>query len=284
MENENTPVTSGRYYTLKVKKIAGRICHLENGTGTIPLPVAELPDQTRRGDEVEVFLFMDGRDGLKATTRKPHAVLGDFAALEVKSVTEFGVFLDWGIKKDLFVPKKMLRTELKEGETAIVNLIPDFDGIGVIGTCRFDDFFEEDTSSLKENQEAELLIFGFTETGIRVILNNRWRGLLYRNEVFEELKIGDRRTGYIKKIRPDGLIDAALRKQGFREASGDARDILLQALKDAEGFLPLHDKSSPEQIRSILKISKKMFKQAVGGLYRDKIISLEETGIRLIKK
>ncbi len=282
MENEKDPIISGRYYTLKVKRYTGQYYLLDGYGERIPLHAAEAPEKLKPGTEIEVFIFQDGKDGLKATTRKAKACLGEFAALEVISVTDFGVFLDWGIKKDLYVPAKLLRKELNVGDTAVVHLIPDFDGIGVIGTGKFDEFFEEDTSSLKENQKMDCLVFGFNEAGIRVILDNRYRGLLYRNEVFEELKVGDRRTAYVKRIREDGLIDASLRRQGFRESTDDARSVILKALEEAGGFLPLHDKSSPDEIRETLMMSKKIFKKTVGGLYREKKITMEEKGIRLI--
>ena len=281
MENKTEPLTAGKYYTLKVKRYTGRFYLLEGGNSLIPLHAAEPEEKLTPGSEIRVFLFLDGREGLKATLKTPSAVLGGFAAMKVISKTNFGAFLDWGIKKDLFLPSKLMRKELETGDIAVVNLIPDYDGIGVIGTTKFDDFFEEDLTGLKENQQVECLVYGFNDMGIRVILDNSFKGLLYRNEVFEDLKVGDKRTGYIKKIRPDGLIDAALTRQGFHESTEDAREIVLKALKDSGGFLSLHDKSSPEEIKSALKMSKKIFKKTIGGLYRDKKVVIEEKGIRL---
>ncbi len=281
MENRTETLTAGKYYTLKVKRYTGRFYLLEGGESLIPLHAAEPEEKLTPGSEIRVFLFLDGREGLKATLKTPLAELGQFAAMKVISTTDFGAFLDWGIKKDLFVPTKLMRKELEQGDTAVVHLIPDYDGIGVIGTTKFEDFFEEDVTSLKENQSVECLVYGFNDLGIRVILENRYKGLLYRNEVFEELKVGDKRTGYIKKIRPDGLIDASLIRQGFRESTEDAREIILRALSEAGGYLPLHDKSSPEEINSVLKLSKKIFKKTIGGLYREKKILLEDKGIRL---
>lgn len=282
MNKENDPITSGRHYSLKVKRYTGRFYLLEGGDRLIPLHASEAPAGLKPGMEVEVFLFLDGKEGFKATTKKPLACLGEFAALKVVSAADFGLFLDWGIKKDLFVPAKLLRREFAPGETVMVHLVPDYDGRGVIGTGKFEDFFEEDTSALKENQKVDCLVFGFSEMGIRVILNQKYKGLLYRNEVFEELKVGDRRQGYIKKIRPDGLIDATLSRQGFLEAAEDAGTAILQALSEAGGFLPLHDKSSPDAIKNQLKMSKKIFKKTIGVLYREKKILLEERGIRLL--
>ena len=209
--------------------------------------------------------------------------MGEFASLEVKSVTDFGIFLDWGIKKDLFVPKALLRKDLQAGEMAIVCLIPDFDGIGVIGSCQIDEFLDKEVKGLKEKQKAELLVFGISDLGYRVIVANRYKGLLYRNEVFEELQIGDIRKGYIKKIREDGLIDASLQPVGYRDAARDMRPKVLEALEAAGGFLPLHDKSSPEVIKNRLQMSKKNFKKTVGLLYKEKKIVIEERGIRLVK-
>lgn len=282
MNEEKDPIASGRYYTLTVKRFTGRFYMLDGNGEKIPLHASEAPGQLKPGSEIEVFVFLDGKDGLKATTKKPHACLGEFAAMEVVSTAEFGVFLDWGIKKDLFVPAKLLRKELQTGDIAVVQVIPDYDGVGVIGTGKFDEFFEEDTSALKENQKVECLVFGYNETGIRVILDNKYKGLLYRNEVFEELNIGDKCTAYIKKIREDGLIDASLRRQGFKESTDDARTVILQALEGAGGYLPLYDKSSPEEIKRTLKMSKKIFKKTVGGLYREKKISMEDRGIKLL--
>ncbi len=257
MEEKTLSLTGGKYYTLKVKRYTGRFYLLEGGSQLIPLHGAEPEERLVPGTELKVFLFLDGKDGLKATLRRPQAVLGDFAPLKVVSKTDFGAFLDWGIKKDLFVPSKLQRKELEIGDTAVVHLIPDYDGLGVIGTTKFDEFFDQDTSVLKENQKVNCLVYGFNETGIRVVLENRYKGLLYRNEVFEPLKLGDSRTGYIKKIRPDGLIDVSLNRQGFREASEDAGKTILEALEKAGGMLPLHDKSTPEEIKSALKMSKK---------------------------
>ncbi len=280
MNKDENPLQTGTYHTavLGGKRAQYRI--LKKDDRSILIPVWEVPEECKTGDELEVFVFLDGREGLKGTTAKAHAELGDFAALTVKTVTDFGVFLDWGIKKDLFVPGKLLRKELKAGDTAVVCLIPDFDGVGVIGSGRIDDYFQEGKPELKEGSKADLLVFGISELGYRVIVNNRYKGLLYRNEVFEPLKIGDKRKGYIKKIRPDGLIDASLQAQGYKMASNDASQIIMKALEEAGGFLPLHDKSDPEKIKKYLKMSKKNFKKATGLLYREKKIVLEERGIR----
>lgn len=282
MNNDDTPLQTGTYHTAELGGKRAQYRILKKEGRKILIPVWEVPEDLKTGDSLEVFVFLDGKEGLKGTTQKAHAELGDFAALEVKSVTDFGVFLDWGIKKDLFAPKKLLRRELEAGDIAVVCLIPDFDGVGVIASGRIDQYFEEGKPKLKEGSKAELLVFGVSELGFRVIVDKRYKGLLYRNEVFEPLKIGDKRKGYIKKIRPDGLIDAALQPQGYKSASGDASEVIMKALEEAGGFLPLHDKSDPEKIKRYLRMSKKNFKKATGLLYREKKILLEERGIRKV--
>jgi predicted RNA-binding protein (virulence factor B family) len=185
MNNEINRVQTGKYQKLTIGGLKGKFRILTKGEEEILIPSYEIPETCRPGDTLEVFVFMDGKSGLRATTVKAKAELGDFAALRVKSVTDFGIFLDWGIKKDLFVPNALLRRDLEEDEIAIVCLIQDFDGLGVIGSCQIDEFLDDDVTGLKELQKVDLLVFGTSELGFRVIINSRWRGLLYRNEVFE---------------------------------------------------------------------------------------------------
>ncbi|MDA3957608.1 S1-like domain-containing RNA-binding protein [Oceanispirochaeta sp.] len=284
MNNANDPVQTGQYHDLILGGTRGRFKILTLGEEEIEIPAYEVPETCRPGDTLKAFVYLDGKQGLKATTVRPKAELGDFAALTVKSVTDFGVFLDWGIKKDLFVPKAFLRKDLEEGDTALVCLIPDFDKMGVVGSCQIDEFLEDDTADLKEQQKVELLVFGVSDLGFRVIVNNRYRGLLYRNEVYEELRIGDSRDGFIKKIRDDGLVDTALQPQGFKNAYKDAEAVIMGVLGSSGGFLPLHDKSDPDDIRQTLQMSKKIFKKTIGVLYKEKKILIEEGGIRLLKE
>ena len=150
-----------------------------------------------------------------------------------------------------------------------------------MGNCKLEEFFSRELEALEENQEVELIVYDLSPLGASVVVDNKYQGLIYRNEIFEEIKVGDRKTGYVKKIREDGKIDVALQRQGFLPASADAREVILQALRDAEGFLPLHDKSSPSAIKNRLGMSKKIFKKTIGVLYKEGRITLEETGIRL---
>lgn len=267
--------------TIKEKKLGGLT--LEKGSETIYLAKKEVPFNARIGDKLKVFVYNDAKGSLKATLSPPLAEVGDFAGLIVKDTTHFGAFMDWGIEKDLFVPKRTQRQEMNPGEIHVVYLDLEENGRGVVGDTYLKKHFETDLSSLTENQPVDLLVYGFTGIGARVIVNNRWSGMLYKSELFERLRVGDKRKGFIKKLREDGAIDVALRKQGFI-AVDSAGEQLLTELKHSDGFIPLHDKSTPEQIHDTLGMSKKLFKKTVGVLYKAGQIEILENGIRLKKE
>lgn len=248
------------------------------------LPKYEVPKGTRAGDTLVVFIYNDAKDSLKATTKKPKAIVGDFAALEVKSALDFGAFLDWGIPKDLFVPRKYQKHPLKAGEIAVVYLHLDYEQRGIMGNCKVERFFTREIEGLEENQEVELIVYDLSRLGASVVVNNKYQGIVYRSETFEDVKRGDKKTGYVKKIRDDGKIDAALQRQGFLAAAEDAKEIILQALKDSKGFLPLHDKSSPADIKNTLGMSKKIFKKTIGVLYKERKIIIDNSGIKGFNK
>ncbi len=249
----------------------------------ILVPKRDLPAETRPGDRLKLFVFNDSKEVLGATTAIPLAKVGEFAPMVVKDVTSFGAFLDWGIAKDLFVPRKYWDRPLHKGETAVVYLKLDYEQSGVMGSCMLDQFFSNDTTSLVPNQKVSLLIFSESRLGFEAVIDNTYRGLLYHDEIFETVKVGDRKTGFIKKIREDGQIDAALQPQGYKPAADMAGETILKALRRADGFLPLHDKSSPRDIYDSLRMSKKLFKKTIGGLYRDEKITIREDGIELRK-
>jgi predicted RNA-binding protein (virulence factor B family) len=278
----------GNYNRGKIVLLTEKACFLDLGAEEdVFLPPFEVPEGAGKGDEIEVFVYSTSSDEIRATTVKPYAVKGEFAALEVTQVTSFGMFLAWGLNKDLFVPSRNIRAELEPGEMAVVKIISDYTDKGVIGTCHFEDQFEklplDAAEVLKVNRQVDLIVYGFSRLGVRVIVDNKYSGLLYQNEIFENLRIGDRHTGYIKKIREDGLIDAALQPQGFQASTNDARMVILDALEASGGFLPLHDKSSAGQVKDTLCMSKKVFKKTIGGLYKEKKISIGDDGLRLLR-
>ena len=291
-------ITIGKINTLKVLQIKGKKCFLDGENyGQIFMRSAELPEGTLVGENVEVFIY-SSNDGFAATRKTPHALLGEFACLEVVSSTDIGVFLDWGIEKDLYLPIRYIKdkapvmtykgkgrgteTSLPEkGDKLIIYVIPDPTSDGVIATTEISKYIVEEAEGLEANEEVDLFVYKFTDLGANVIINNKFRGIIYRNELFSKLEKGDRVKGYIKKVRDDGKVDVSLIKQGFLEANEIAENKIINTLKDKNGFLPLCDKSTPEEIKNILHISKKSFKRAAGTLYKKKIIAIEEKGIRL---
>lgn len=242
----------------------------------IQIPASEVPENKSPGDKIEVFILTED----DATIYAPTALVDDFAFLEIKIINEFGLFLDWGLSKDLFVPKRNLRKDqYREGEKICICVELDYKETSLVGTTYFNEHFEKDISALEENQKVELLIYEETDLGYKVIINNTYDGVIYRSEVYQKVKVGETVQGFIKKIREDELIDASLQPQGFRAANDLNEQLIIDALEKNGGSLPLHDKSSPEDIYSTLGISKKSFKKGIGTLYRNKVIIISDKGI-----
>nr|WP_282706957.1 S1-like domain-containing RNA-binding protein [Natroniella acetigena] len=212
----------------------------------------------------------------------PKAKVGEFAYLKVKDVNRVGAFLDWGLEKDLFVPFAEQEGKMKEGKSYVVGVFLDQQTDRITASQRLDKFIEQEQIELSEGDEVELLIYRFTDLGVKVIINNKYYGLIYNDDLYRELEVGQETTGYIKKIREDNKIDVSLRKIGYGRIE-DAKEKILKQLVAEDGFLPLHDKSSPQAIKDRLQMSKGSFKKAIGGLYKEKIIDITEEGIRLKK-
>ncbi len=276
-------ITIGDYNRLKVKQLYKGGVYFEAGEKEIFLTKRETPLEIKTGDELTVFVYNKTKDVLGATLKKPFAVVNEFAALKVLSIESFGAFLDWGIEKDLFLPNRRQTKPLRVGDTVVVRLVPDYEGEGIIGDMDIDLYFEQDTSTLSEDSQVDLIVYALTPLGFSVIVNKKYPGLVYRSEGYREPEIGDRLSGYIAKIRDDGKLDISLKRKGYT-AVLDSSSTLLRAIEDAGGFLPLHDKSSPESIRQQLGMSKKLFKKTAGGLYRDGLITIAADGLRLEKK
>lgn len=265
-----------------VKSISPGSCTLEIDGQEVPMNIWELPAKSSPGRELEVFVYNDSKESLKATRMTPFARLHDFAPLKVKVVNDWGAFLEWGLPKDLFLPSREQTRRPQAGEKIVVQVVPDHEGKGLIATAKLNARFDYNPSPLAPDQEVRLLVFEETKLGFGVVVENRYRGLLYKTELFEPLSVGDLRRGVIKKIRDDGRIDCALQAQGFRSAIDESTRKLLDVLGRNGGFLPLHDKSSPEEIAAALKMSKKNFKRASGVLFRERRIRIEKDGIRLV--
>ena len=274
----------GNYNKLKLNEIAKTCAWLDGDGKDIRLPKKELPEQVSVGDEIQVFVFNDSGDILRATTMEPSAVIDQFAYMVVTSLTDFGAFLEWGIQKDLFLPERRQIKELKIGEKILIRVIMNFEDNGVIADADWKRYIKEDQKEkLKEGDKVDLIVMDSTSLGTTVIVENKYIGLVYKSEVYKIPFIGQRMTGYVLKLREDGKIDISFKRKGWNSVV-DSHDVVLKALKKAGGFLPFHDKSDPEEIREALNISKKIFKKSTGHLYKEGIITITDKGIELKKK
>ena len=272
---------NGKFSALKIDKVDDKGAWIKAGKESILLPQKEMPFGTKAGDQFNLFVYKDSSDRLVATRKKPKAQVGDFSRMQVKMIGKPGAFLDWGLEKDLLVPFSEQFEVMKEERWYLVKVCLDTEG-RVVGTAQIENCLETEEIKLEENDEVDLLIWQHTPLGCKVIINNLYSGLLYKDDAPEHLQVGDRIKGFVKRIRKDKKIDVTRKKGGvvdIDEAKGD----LLKAL-EAVGFLPLNDKSSPEEIKSMLGMSKKAFKKAVGGLYKKRQIEMVGNGIRLLKK
>ncbi|MGD0783285.1 MAG: S1-like domain-containing RNA-binding protein [Candidatus Aminicenantales bacterium] len=273
----------GKYNTLKIVKFTDFGVYLDGSElGEILLPRRYVRGDLRPGDRVDIFLYLDSEDRLVATTEKPLAVVGEFAYLKVKAVNEVGAFLDWGLPKDLLVPFREQRMPMAEGRSYFVFLYLDGATRRIVASARLNKFIDPAPPAYAEGQTVGLLIVKRTELGFSAIIDNARWGVLYENEIFQELHIGQRLPGYIKKIREDGKIDLRLQKSGYHKVT-DLTEAVLNALRGNGGFLEITDHSSPEKIRALFGTSKKAFKMAVGALYKKRLIALEDKGLRLIE-
>jgi predicted RNA-binding protein (virulence factor B family) len=274
----------GRYSRQKIARITPSGAYLSTDEGDILLPGKFIPPGALPGMELEVFIYLDSEDRPVATVQKPVAAVGDFALLTVKDTNaKVGSFLDWGLDKDLLLPFGEQLAPVKKGEQVLVRIYQDTSG-RITATARLDRFLLPADGSLSEGDTVELVIYAYSDLGAKVVVQNRYGGMLFRNELYGRPKAGEKLRGYIKKIREDGKIDVTLRIGSAQEAQSD-RDLVLAALKNSDtGFLAMTDKSSPELIFKLLKLSKKSFKKAVGGLYREGLITMSADGIRLQNK
>jgi predicted RNA-binding protein (virulence factor B family) len=276
-------VEIGKYNSLRVVKILSFGAYLsEDGSDTeILLPTKYIPKGTQVEDLLNVFVYKDSEDRIIATTLTPYATVGEFAYLTVVDKNEFGAFIDLGIAKDIFVPKREQSRSLKLGNEYVFYIYLDPKTERLVGTNKWLNHIQRQNIELQKDEQVSLLITAETNLGYNVIINNLYIGLVYKNEVFESVKVGDIKIGYVKNIRDDGKIDVRLTKKGFEQVL-EGKDIILQKLKQADGKLPHNDKTDAEVIYQEFGLSKKAFKKAIGNLYKEKIISIEPNGIKLI--
>jgi uncharacterized protein len=279
----------GEYNTLPVKKELSFGLIMEDGGEGILLPKRFVPRGAKPGDELTVFLYHDGEDRLIATTQQPKGTLGEIVRLQVVSVTPLGAFLDWGLMKDLFVPKSKQLSGMRLGGEYLVKIYLDEKTGRLAATEKIEPFLSNENLTVKDNDMVDLTVYRRTDIGYVVIINNLHTGVLHFNEIYRDITIGDRFRGFIKNILPadqspsgETQIDVAAGRPGYDRVE-DAADKVLRLLQENKGRLPYHDKSDPESIYSFFGMSKKTFKMTTGKLYKERKINLTPTGIELLK-
>ena len=277
----------GEYNTLTVKKELNFGLILDDGQEGILLPKRFVPRGARPGDTLTVFLYHDGEDRLIATTQQPKGILGDIVKLQVVSVTPLGAFMDWGLMKDLFVPKSKQLSGMRLGGDYLVKIYIDEKTGRLAATEKLEPLLSNENLSVKEKDLVNLTVYRRTDIGYVVIINNQHTGVLHFNEIFRDISVGDKFEGFIKNIVPaadsasgETQIDVVAGKPGY-DRTEDAADKVLRLLKENKGHLPYHDKSDPEAIYSFFGMSKKTFKMTTGRLYKERKIKITEEGIEL---
>jgi predicted RNA-binding protein (virulence factor B family) len=271
----------GKIHRLTVEKTDDRGIWLRSDGELLLLPRKEAAEAVSAGETLPVFLFRDLRGQLQVTLRLPSAQVGEFALLKVRSIGSPGAFLDWGVEKDLLVPLSQQPERMQTGRSYLVRIALDREG-RPFASARLDDWLEETCVDLHAGDAVDLLLWTFTDLGAKVVVNHRYIGVVYRDELQSGMMPGMKMTGYVKRVREDGKLDIILRKVGS-EGAAEARSVLLAALQD-EKFLALHDQSPPEMIQAQLGMSKKSFKKAVGSLLKAGLVELTPEGVRLRAK
>lgn len=271
----------GVYNTLKVSRKVEFGFYLDDGKEGILLPKRFAPADLRTGDEIKVFIYHDSDNRLVATTQEPKGIVGDVVKLKCVSTTEHGAFLDWGLMKDIFVPKSQQLARMQKGGEYLVKIYIDAQTGRVAATEKVERQISNEELTVAEAEEVDLYVQRKSDLGFVMIINGKHTGLLHANEVYRDVHVGDRLKGFVKTIRPDNKIDIVLDKPGYSKVEGEAEKIL-RLLKENNGFLPYHDKSEPEDIYRFFAMSKKTFKMTLGALYKQKRISIDSEGISLI--
>lgn len=272
----------GKYNTLTIARSTDYGFFLEDVQGDeVLLPNRYVTDDMQIDDSITVFVYNDSEDRPVATTEKPYLVRNEFAYLRCVDVNDKGAFLDWGLSKDLFVPFREQPFPLHEGESYIVYLYLDRATDRLLASCKINKYLDNERLTVAEGDEVDLLIWERTELGFNVIVNQYHKGLVYHNEIFKSINVGDRVKGFVKKIRQENRLDISLEKVGV-ERFDPLNERILSALRNNNGFLALHDDSTPEAISEKLEMSKRNFKKSIGNLLKKGKISFEQNGIRLV--
>ena len=275
-------IKMGEYNVMTVIKEKSPGVFLDDGGDGILLPKRFVPAGVQIGDDLKVFLYHDGEDRPIATTQKPYGVVGDIVKLKAVSSNNQGAFLDWGLMKDLFVPKSKIKSFMVQGGEYLVKIYMDERTGRIAASEKLEVFLSNDDLTVKVLDEVDLVVYRQTEIGYEVIINNIHKGILHNNEIYRDIALGDKFPGFIKNILPENKIDVAAGKPGLDRVE-DATEKVERLLRESDGYLPYHDKSTPEEIYSFFAMSKKTFKMATGNLYRQKKIVFTKTGIQAVE-
>jgi predicted RNA-binding protein (virulence factor B family) len=273
----------GKYNQLEVVKEVDFGLYLDGGDdGEILLPARYVPEGTKVGDMLNVFIYLDNEERLVATTLDPYAQVGQFAYLEVAWVNQYGAFLNWGLMKDLFVPFREQKMKMQVGRKYIVHVHLDDESYRIMASAKVEHFLSEEKPEYEVGEEVNILVWQHTDLGYKAIIDNKYSGLLYENEIFQPISIGMQLMAFIKQVREDGKIDLELQQGGMKKVKNFS-ETLLAYIKEQRGFIRFTDKSDAEQIYKTFGVSKKTFKKAVGDLYKQRLIVLEPNGIYLVR-
>lgn len=271
----------GRFQTFEVERVDPEGALLRTTGPELILPADEADPDIAAGQRVRVFIYQDRTGAPCATTTRPVAALGGFACMRCVATTHAGAYLDWGLPKDLYVPPHEQAKRMHQGRDYVVVVCLDRKKERLIGSTHLASHFDYDVRSVLVDDEVELLVYGRTDAGILVVVDQRHRGLVHHSDVYGAMTLGSSHTGYVRCIRDDNRLDIRLKKRG-KAGMLDARDTVLGALREAGGFLPVHDRSAPAEIERRLGMSKKAFKKAVGLLYKARTLELRDGGIALV--
>ena len=255
--------------------------HLGDEEGNeVLLPASHSKEKFKRGQEREVFIYTDGEGKLLASSNKPYAELNTFFYLRVTAVTPIGAFLDWGLEKDLLVPYNEQKTDMEEGIFYVVYIFLDEVSNRIVASSKLDKFFETENILLEEGQPVDILIYEESQLGFSCIVDNTYKGLIYHNDIFKDVFIGDELKGFVRNIREDKLIDISFQKSGFKNVL-DSTEVVYNYIVKNNGYTSLNDKSTPEEISVKLSMSKATFKKAIGILYRHRRVLIKPDGVYL---
>jgi len=272
----------GKYNQLQIfQKTEEGLLLKDSSEEEIVLPAKYCPDEFKIDDSLSVFVYLDPTEKKVATTLTPKIKLYEFALLQAAAITQVGAFLNWGLDKDLLVPFNEQKLEMLEGRWYVVYLDLD-DKNRLFASSKIDRQLQNINITVEKGDTVEIIIFQKTDLGYSVIINNEHKGLIYENEIFTSLNIGDKLTAYVKKIREDNHIDVSLQPIGYRNFNDNNSTLIYKKLVSNNGSLAITDKSTPDEIKNMFGLSKKAFKKSIGALYKDRIITIEETGIKLV--